>query len=489
MEPNTKSQPETLKNELVLNKCSGHINSEHEGKVFGLCQKCGEQVCTKCCTTRHYDHISTFYSYDMESAYLANYVTRLKTTTQKALTTRNKLLPILKFENTVDSLISNTQLQYNGFKEMLQKSCEENMNLVRGSTIVKRLKSQHENLTKGRIRQMEELRKKLNECKEKLIQSTIKAKYYETLQIIEETKKYKSELDGLIDAQQRETDIFYSQIRRFKDIYIGIDIKSLDDICKIENLDKLDAKLYKICSKNEILISLAASSKKLTEIHFQDYKPPYNAAVLEILGDAYIIGGSNTELKSNKEASYSNKTIVVDLDSGELVQKDSMRERRMCFGTAVFNNQFIFVVGGFNHTKCLSGCEKYDIHKNQWAAIPKLNNQKSNIGVCTFNEFIYTFGGFLNDDHEDDFIERLSINEPKQWEFVGKLYKKIQNPGVIQISPKEILIFGGLCEENQLDLSRKYVVETGEFKEIESMKHGDTMLGCKPRLFQVIFSN
>eukprot|EP01022_Parablepharisma_sp_SALTPOND_P017057 TRINITY_DN2644_c1_g1_i1.p1 TRINITY_DN2644_c1_g1~~TRINITY_DN2644_c1_g1_i1.p1 ORF type:complete len:529 (+),score=49.98 TRINITY_DN2644_c1_g1_i1:7119-8705(+) len=475
---------------LPLIKCSGSSPSSHEGKVFGLCTKCGEHVCTKCSATRHYDHLHSFYAYDLECAYLANFITKLKGTTQKALKTRNKLLPFLQFQPHVDFLEANIDASYNGFIEMLKSHCEDYMNTVKCTNIVKRLRDQLDSLTTGRIKQMEDLRAKLNECKEKLMNATINGKYFANLGIVAEAEKYKAELDSLVEAQQRETDAFHAQIRRFKEIFVATDYKPLEDACKVQNIDKLDAKLYKICRETEILISFSVTTKKITEIHFSDYAPPYNAGVLEILGNAYIIGGCLVDGTPTTEEPYSNHTVTVDLDSGLLVQKDSMRDSRMCFGATVQDNRAIYVVGGYNHLKAIAGCEKYDLKKGIWTSIPDLTKPKSNTGVCIFNEFLYCFGGYLDEDEEERGIERLCISETEdaKWEVVpiaeDGLWKGIQNPGAIQISDREILIFGGKSDNQAMSQSLIFCPEQNTFEETSTMKHPDTMLGCKPIIFQ-----
>jgi len=473
-----------VKSELRLIKCNGNVLASHEGNVFGFCTKCTEHVCSKCSIIRHFDHLQSFYSYDLECAHLTNFITKLKRYTQRSLKTSDKLIPQLQFKPLIDNLEAEIKKEYQNLKDIINDHCEHYITKVKATRIVNHLKNQLLLLTEGRIKQMKELKAKLMSCKTKLIEATINGKYFENLQIVEDAKKYKMELEALIEAQQKETDVFHSQIQRFTAVYVSTDLQPLSDICKIESLTHLDPKVYKICRETETLIAFSLTTKSITEIRFSDYKLPYNPGLIEIFGTAYIIGGSTERDIKEEENFYLDKTAAIDLDSGTLLHKDFMRNKRMCFGVTTDNN-VIYAIGGYNHLKAISDCEKFIIRKNMWEFIPKLTKERSNTGVCLFNnKFLYCFGGYSNEG-EDTSIERIDVEEKGQWEMVivEENWSSRQNPGVIQISKEQILIFGGKRENNTLTQSLIFSPKTNSFEEVEQMKNPDTFLGCKPLLF------
>eukprot|EP00826_Nyctotherus_ovalis_P010321 TRINITY_DN12733_c0_g1_i8.p1 TRINITY_DN12733_c0_g1~~TRINITY_DN12733_c0_g1_i8.p1 ORF type:complete len:511 (+),score=129.61 TRINITY_DN12733_c0_g1_i8:153-1685(+) len=473
-----------VRSDLRLMRCKGNLAESHEEKVFGFCNKCGELVCPKCSATRHFDHFQAFHSYDLECAHLTNFITKLRRNTQKSLRTSDKLLPQLHFKPQINILESNITNAYSELITIIKEHCENYVAKVKETRIVKQLKNQLALLTEGRIKQMKELRAKLTNCKTKLITATISGKYFDNLQVVEEIKRHKLELEALVEAQQKETDAFHNQIQKFTAVYVATDLHPLSDICKIESIEHLDPKVYKICRETETLIAFSVMAKSVTEIRFSDYKLPYNSGLIEILETAYIIGGSVVNGIGGKEEFYLDKVAAIDLDSGILLYKDFMINKRMCFGVTASGGA-IYVIGGYNHLKAIPDCEKFLIRTNTWQYIPKLQKEKSNTGVCTIdNKCIYCFGGYSNEG-EEGAIEKLDIEASSKWETItaAGVWSSRQNPGAIQVGEGQILVFGGKHEDDTLVQSLIYFTEQNSFEEVESMKGADTFLGCKPILF------
>lgn len=474
---------------MTLNKCEGNAPSAHECKVFGICTKCGENVCAKCSAARHFDHFHALYSYDLECAYLVNFITRLKNTTQKAIKTRNKLLPVLQFNSRVEELQQNVHRFYAGFRTFLESHRDSYVARVQDSSMISRLRHQHASLTTNRIVQMERLRDELRAKSGALMNASISGKYFARLEELHGADKYRSQVDALVESQQRETEAFYDLVLRFKEVFVSANPAAVQSFCKVSNIDKLDGTLYKALRVTGVLAAFTVTSRKLKLIQFSDYTPPFNASILETYGVAYIIGGCWSDGTPAEEKLYTSATIMVDLDSGMLVSKPGMINRRMCFGSAALNGDSIFVVGGYNHTRAMNECERFDCKKATWGPVAALNVKKSSTGVCVLGgRLLYCFGGYLNDAREDTTIEVMNLTTCSKWELValaeGSKWFGRQNPGVVAISDGEILVFGGMSENKRLGQSLLFRVEKGEFEEVADMKFPDTLLGCKPLLFR-----
>ena len=79
--------------------------------------------------------------------------------------------------------------------------------------------------------------------------------------------------------------------------------------------------------------------------------------------------------------------------------KASLNIPRCQLGLCAIKDNWIYCMGGKNSEggkmQCLSSAEKYDIKENKWVEIAPMNEKKMNISACAFNqEIIYIFGGY-----------------------------------------------------------------------------------------------
>ena len=113
----------------------------------------------------------------------------------------------------------------------------------------------------------------------------------------------------------------------------------------------------------------------------------------------------------------------------------------------------IYAFGGYNKGQgLLSHCEKYSLLKDFWIDIHPLNHERNFLSGCTFNQrMIYVFGGnLITITASTDIIEKYDSLKMGSWEKIVVSTKggwtNRYGVGCIQVSQAEILVFGGLSE-------------------------------------------
>jgi hypothetical protein len=223
-------------------------------------------------------------------------------------------------------------------------------------------------------------------------------------------------------------------------------------------------------------------------------KMPLFPDTVQIDNHIYITGGQNEEF------SCLNSTFLFIEDKIEFHEKANMAVSKMHHTMVAVNRELLYSVGGFNWDDySLSLCEKYSIKKNQWYEAPPLRQRKSHVSVCTFNEaFLYKFGGFDRWNTLNS-IERVNVySEEEGWilinlvENVGWPRKSRWSGGAVQISPNQVLVFGGRSfhedgekdayEENDQSFVFNAYERTMEETEFP-MEYPSSFQLCKPVLF------
>eukprot|EP00828_Plagiopyla_frontata_P024616 TRINITY_DN3141_c0_g2_i5.p1 TRINITY_DN3141_c0_g2~~TRINITY_DN3141_c0_g2_i5.p1 ORF type:complete len:185 (-),score=26.46 TRINITY_DN3141_c0_g2_i5:55-609(-) len=100
--------------------------------------------------------------------------------------------------------------------------------------------------------------------------------------------------------------------------------------------------------------------------------------------------------------------------------------------------------------------DRYDSHSKRWIEIASMVNKATGLSLASFNDqFIYKFGGRIDALSKDCDIEKYDLMSNK-WTVVNliqsqQLIKMPNFSAAIQISHTDILIFGGLLNDQTLD--------------------------------------
>eukprot|EP00826_Nyctotherus_ovalis_P055916 TRINITY_DN747_c0_g4_i1.p1 TRINITY_DN747_c0_g4~~TRINITY_DN747_c0_g4_i1.p1 ORF type:complete len:498 (+),score=106.87 TRINITY_DN747_c0_g4_i1:117-1610(+) len=142
----------------------------------------------------------------------------------------------------------------------------------------------------------------------------------------------------------------------------------------------------------------------------------------------------------------------------------SMSLQRADHGICNKGDREIIVVGGYEEQP-LSSVEAYQVASNQWKLLPCTNEAKENPVVVLFAcRYLYALSSIEE-------VETLDLSEGKGWE-VKKLVVGViswTRFGCVQISPYEMLIFGGETKGRKSKRSVSYDIEKRVAKHIEDL--------------------
>lgn len=125
----------------------------------------------------------------------------------------------------------------------------------------------------------------------------------------------------------------------------------------------------------------------------------------------------------------------------------SMVKGRGCF-SACYLHDFIYACGGINILEgVLSGCERYDVARDQWHEISDLNVARKNSSLCALAaDSIFIFGGQNVDDRVTDVIEQYLVSANTWLRLPVKMHFRLSFLTTFKVSPYQILLLGGIVE-------------------------------------------
>ena len=168
-----------------------------------------------------------------------------------------------------------------------------------------------------------------------------------------------------------------------------------------------------------------------------------------------LIGGLERET-----ALTSNRCFMID-DKGKVSYTAEMAMPRQYFAVATdYANDFIYVIGGFNHMSHVLGTfEIFLIKQRKWilceesqvVAVPRINASACKCGP----KHIYLFGGISAEDNFLDSIERYNTQLGIWTVLDVKMPQKITNNFAFSFNQNYIVIFGGMMKKDEKFVPRE----------------------------------
>lgn len=106
----------------------------------------------------------------------------------------------------------------------------------------------------------------------------------------------------------------------------------------------------------------------------------------------------------------SSKSYILD-DKGKLTFANDMQMGRQYFAVCGdYDNEFAYVIGGYNHEKGLmKEVEKFSFKARKWVVAESINHARINAAACKCgSKYLYLFGGLDKKDFLDT-IERFNL--------------------------------------------------------------------------------
>lgn len=131
----------------------------------------------------------------------------------------------------------------------------------------------------------------------------------------------------------------------------------------------------------------------------------WNQQSVEIRGQIYMTGGAIANSKT-----YLKQTCVLNEKSWCFDNLSDMHYERDAHGCTKWLNRYIIVVGSWHGTESTSTCESYDVIKNEWNLLPKLNDATCAPGLVVMQDrYLYKLGGTSDIGK----VEMLDLVQPK----------------------------------------------------------------------------
>ena len=107
---------------------------------------------------------------------------------------------------------------------------------------------------------------------------------------------------------------------------------------------------------------------------------------------------------------YLKQTCILNENTWCFDNLSDMHFERDAHGCAKWLNRYIIVVGSWHGTESTNTCESYDVIKNEWTMLPKLNDATCAPGLVVMQDrFMYKLGGTSDIGK----VEMLDLVQPK----------------------------------------------------------------------------
>ena len=406
----------------------------------------------------------------IENHYLYNYESILKNYVNSLTQARaNTELIVKNFFDNIEFKIKNTLLEIyeknypfiikslEGFKRLISKlndhKCqldkEINLNcllalnfeeLIKDYEIIKNeTYSQLETLSRKNLCIKDEVFSKLTN----MLSEEIRYESKTDLEFIQEQNIYYSKLkqkhlnhNNMIEELKISAPNYFSDENRHKILHFFQDNTKLLRIIDVESLYNSVSKSYHIF---DIPLNISFDI------------PAWHKSLITPTGDIYLIGGINSN-EGNKELKL---IFKFDYDELTLLEYPPILKERYGHELCYYNEN-IYIMGGSNDNDgMMTFCEKYDLIEKKNKAMSPLKIKTFGGCSCLVNqEYIYLFGGLIEDKILNNSIQRYDINKDN-WEIIE--YKTNNNDDMqipwcsaaIQINFNQILVFGGYFAENE----------------------------------------
>lgn len=137
-------------------------------------------------------------------------------------------------------------------------------------------------------------------------------------------------------------------------------------------------------------------------------------------------------------------------------------------GVTEWNGQLL-VAGGYDRGECLRFVESYNPVKNEWTAMPKMNEARGRVQIAVLKGDVYAVGG-SNGANELDTVECMSRNATK-WQKRCRLPMARSNAGVCTIDDR-LYCIGGWNGQSGIKQCDVYIEEEDKWRSMASLLVG-----------------
>jgi hypothetical protein len=145
--------------------------------------------------------------------------------------------------------------------------------------------------------------------------------------------------------------------------------------------------IFPITGKFCFLYNLETNEYDIQEFDKLDILPASAKTIMLPNGDLHLIGGLDSQNKLLQQH------LVYRHHKGEMAKLAPLPEPKNPSNGLAYHDWFIYVIGGLKTKGSWdSECFQYDVKRNEWKTIQKMNYIKPQQSVAVFNNTIIAFG-------------------------------------------------------------------------------------------------
>eukprot|EP01022_Parablepharisma_sp_SALTPOND_P007763 TRINITY_DN1328_c0_g1_i2.p1 TRINITY_DN1328_c0_g1~~TRINITY_DN1328_c0_g1_i2.p1 ORF type:complete len:624 (+),score=66.28 TRINITY_DN1328_c0_g1_i2:1654-3525(+) len=484
----TLHESQAMATKLAKNCTETH----HLAPVDSYCALCKTSTCKNCAQKAHYEHLESIQHRATDLVGMVNFLTKLKSVTTKALHTHTAVVRPLNVDTLSKDQEDTIRKSYSQFDAFVKQHKLALLWKIRLSRYVQKLRSMYDE-AKAKRTKLEASKIEYAGRIKRLLEGISKGKYTPELIKLaggEELEKQKKEMEGYKNLGE-QLQKYVDQVKKLQTTeskYTQEKVK-LRDICQLATEGLVGDKLILVRKNSPEFWTYCPDTKKSEKVRLTPtYTAPMNFGTAEIGKYLYIIGGNTVDAVGTN--TFLETVTEIDLEKKTWKNLNSLQNRRRRAGVVTTKDRYIYVMGGDRDSDFLDSCEQFDVEKRVWTAFPSLTEAKTNVSAGVFGDrVIYLFGGYNKLSYDLGTIERFDTAIGKNWERVElstpQYWVPIQNMGVVQISPNEMLVFGGMRVGKTTNQSLIYKVAEKKFEKTGDMMGSDTFLQTHPKVTSV----
>ena len=160
----------------------------------------------------------------------------------------------------------------------------------------------------------------------------------------------------------------------------------------------------------------------------------------------YITGG-----RIKKSNQIQNDVYEYSLTKKSVIQKSSMNQKRINHGSIIIGN-YLYICGGIDENyNSIDSCEILNLEQNKWMFISPMKEKLSKINLIQIDNKTFTVFGGIKENKIFNYKIHYYRIDTNTWFILDNfmLPNGLIYPGLCKISSKNILILGGINENNK----------------------------------------
>ena len=439
----------------------------HKDSVESFCKKCRIYLCAACQNASHAEHIEEITTLEMMVKQSIGDYSLLIATCEKQL---EQTLPVDQHDAVEKELLRLEKSLWESYAGIVQESNQAealHIAAVSDSKIVDKMRAERSEFETHALPDLKKLEQKLDSSISKLIVALTNEDYTSTMPFVE--SKFREEIEQEFDSCSERTaplKQFIDHEKLFESVQPQVPHSAsvISKLITVKGPFEQQLKLITYDIEAQSVFVYIPESFTARKYPIVDTRIPKGFAQIAFdYNKLFLCGGKTMAPQYFKDA-----FVFCETDE-QIVQVPSMNRERANHGICNREDKEIFVVGGECEAEdSMKSVEAYQIMNRTWKTFPNMNYSKKNPVVILFgNRYLYALNFVTSVDGNAAAIESLDIVEPKSWIIQNITSDKFPwiHFGCVQISPHEMLLFGGEMKGKKTKKTSIYDTEKQKWRQ------------------------